>query len=105
MSKRLFNLLFNKPEMKSKILIDIDDKEQKADVEIEGTLPNILTAVSLLVSNLKNHNIPKELIKGAVEIGLEEEKTKNKIEVKEIHISKENEEEFKKILDKMLKGE
>lgn len=35
MSKRLFDLLFNKPEMKSKILIDIDDKEQKADVEIE----------------------------------------------------------------------
>lgn len=105
MSKRLFDLLFNKPEMKSKILIDIDDKEQKADVEIEVTLPSILTAVSLLVSNLKNHNIPKKLIKGAVEIGLEEEKPKNKIEVKEIHISKENEEEFKKILDKMLKGE
>lgn len=105
MSKRLFDLLFNKPEIKSKISIDINDEKQKADIEIEGNLPSILTAVSLLISNLKNHNIPKELIKGAVEIGFEEEKPKGKIEVKEIHISKENEEEFKKFLDKVLKGE
>ena len=105
MSKRLFDLLFDRPEVKCKMSVEIDDKKERADVDVEGSLPSVLTAVSLLVSNLKEHNIPKELIKGAVEIGLQEEKTKRKIEVKEIHISKENEDEFKKFLDKVLKGE
>lgn len=104
MDKRLLDLLFGKTDLKCKISVEIDDKKEKADTEVEGNLPSILTAVALLVSNLKEHNIPSELIKGAVEIGLEE-KEKSKIEVKEIHISKENEDELKKILDKVLKGE
>lgn len=105
MSKGLFDVLFGETKIKSKIIVKVDEKKKKANVEIEGSLTSILTAISALVNNLKEHNIPSELIKGAVEIGLGEEKDKRKIEVKEIRISKENEDEFKKMLDKLLKGE
>lgn len=107
MAKRLFDLLFNKPTMKTKILVDIDESKNVMQMQIDGDMPCVLTGLSILVDKLKENKIPEELIKGAVEIGLGKikEENKSKVEVKEIHISKENEEELKSFLNKLMKGE
>lgn len=97
--------LFNRPKMKAKIIINLDEPNHKADVDVAGNHPSILTAVSLLVCNMLDHGFSKEEIDNAINIGIEnKEKISNaKIQVKEIHITKENEEELKKFLEKIMK--
>ena len=75
---KLMDLLFDKPKMKGKISVEVDDDIEKAETKIEGNLPSILTMISLICSNLHEHGIPKELIKGAVAIGFDEDKEKKK---------------------------
>ncbi len=89
----LFDLLFKKPHVKCEIKVQIDDKKEKCITTVDGNLPSVLTGLSLLVSKLMENDIPKELIRGAIDIGLEE-KNKKVIE-KEIII--DNEEKAKKI--------
>lgn len=41
MSKGLFDVLFGETKIKSKIIVEVDEKKKKANVEIEGSLTSI----------------------------------------------------------------
>lgn len=99
----LMDLLFEKPKMKGKISVEVDDDIEKAETKIEGTLPSVLTMISLICSNLHEHGIPKELIKGAVAIGFDEDKEKKKkvIEKTIVVDSEEKAKEIKELLKKL----
>ncbi len=100
---KLMDLLFDKPKMKGKISVEVDDDIEKAETKIEGNLPSILTMISLICSNLHEHGIPKELIKGAVAIGFDEDKEKKKkvIEKTIVVDSEEKAKEIKELLKKL----
>lgn len=100
---KLMDLLFDKPKMKGKISVEVDDDIEKAETKIEGNLPSILTMISLICSNLHEHGIPKELIKGAVAIGFDEDKEKKKkvIEKTIVIDSEEKAKEIKELLKKL----
>lgn len=74
----LIDELFGRPKMKGKIIVEVDDDREKAETTIEGTFPTVLTMISLICSELHKHGIPKELIRGAVDIGFDEEKEHKK---------------------------
>lgn len=93
----LLNLLLKKPKMKCDIKIQLDDEKEKAITEVDGNLPSILTAIAMLVSNLRESKVPKELIRGAVEIGFDEDTKKENKKVIEKEIIIDNEEKAKKI--------
>lgn len=99
----LAELLFGKPKMKGKISVEVDDEIEKAETKIEGNLPSVLTMISLICSNLHEHGIPKELIKGAVAIGFDEDKEKKKkvIEKTIVVDSEEKAKEVKELLKKL----
>lgn len=99
----LMDLLFEKPKMKGKISVEVDDDIEKAETKIEGNLPSVLTMISLICSNLHEHGIPKELIKGAVAIGFDEDKEKKKkvIEKTIVVDSEEKAKEIKELLKKL----
>ena len=102
----LAELLFGKPKMKGKIIVEVDDEIEKAETQIEGSLPSVLTMISLICSNLHEHGIPKELIKGAVAIGFDEdkgnkEKNKKVIEKTIVIDSEEKAKEVKELLKKL----
>ena len=69
----LVELLFGKLKMKGKISVEVDEEIGKAETKIEGSLPSVLTMISLICFELHKHGIPKELIKGAVAIGFDED--------------------------------
>lgn len=100
---KLMDLLFDKPKMKGKISVEVDDDIEKAETKIEGNLPSILTMISLICSNLHEHGIPKELIEGAVAIGFDEDKEKKKkvIEKTIVVDSEEKAKEIKELLKKL----
>lgn len=75
----LAELLFGKLKMKGKISVEVD--YEIVETQIKGSLPSVLTMISLICFELHKHGIPKELIKGAVAIGFDEDKAK---EVKEL---------------------
>lgn len=74
----LIDELFGRPKMKGKIIVEVDDDREKAETTIEGTFTTVLTMISLICSELHKHGIPKELIRGAVDIGFDEEKEHKK---------------------------
>lgn len=102
----LIDELFGRPKMKGKIIVEVDDDREKAETTIEGTFPTVLTMISLICSELHKHGIPKELIKGAVAIGFDEDKeskqTKKKVIEKTIVVdSEEKAKEVKELLKKL----
>lgn len=102
----LVELLFGKLKMKGKISVEVDDEIGKAETKIEGSLPSVLTMISLICFELHKHGIPKELIKGAVAIGFDEDKeskqTKKKVIEKTIVVdSEEKAKEVKELLKKL----
>lgn len=102
----LAELLFGKPEMKGKIIVEVDDDKEKAETTIEGTLPTVLAMVGLISSELHKHGIPKELIRGAVDIGFNEDKENKKSSKKVIEKtivvdSEEKAKEVKELLKKL----
>ena len=104
----LAELLFEKLKMKGKISVEVDDEIEieKAETQIEGSLPSVLAMISLICSELHKHGIPKELIKGAVAIGFDEDKeskqTKKKVIEKTIVVdSEEKAKEVKELLKKL----
>lgn len=102
----LAELLFGKPKMKGKISVEVDDEIEKAETRIEGNLPSVLSMISLICSNLHEHGIPKELIKGAVAIGFDEDNGRKEINKKVIEKtivvdSEEKEKEVKELLKKL----
>jgi hypothetical protein len=99
----LVELLFGNQKVKGKIIVEVDEKIEKADTEIEGNLPSVLSMLSLICSNLHEYGIPKELIKGAVAIGLNEDKEKEQKVIKKTIVvdSKEKGKELKELLKKL----
>lgn len=99
----LAELLFGKLKMKGKISVEVDI--EKAETQIEGSLPSVLTMISLICFELHKHGIPKELIKGAVAIGFDEDKeskqTKKKVIEKTIVVDIEKAKEVKELLKKL----
>ena len=101
----LAELLLGKPKMKGKISVEVDEEIKKSETQIEGNLPSVLSMISLICSNLYEYGVPKELIKGAVSIGLNEDKgnrEKNK-EVRKKTIVVDNEEKAKEIKELLKK--
>lgn len=95
--EELLNLLLKKPKMNCEIKVKIDESKEEAITKIEGSLPSVLAGISLLVSKLRKYKIPKELIRGAVEVGFEEDTKKENKKVIEKEIIIDNEEKAKKI--------
>ena len=94
----LAELLFGKLKMKGKISVEVDDEIEKAETQIEGSLPSVLTMISLICFELHKHGIPKELIKGAVAIGFDEDKESKQTKVVD---SEEKAKEVKELLKKL----
>ena len=101
----MFKMNENREFAKINIEYDSNLKTQKI-AEVEGDEETIASLLGTLIYKLIDSGFDKELLEYAIEKALKDSKKKtNKIEVKEIHISKENEDEFKKFLEKLLKGD
>ena len=62
--------------------------------------------MAIFVKELKEHgNVAEHKIRYAVNLGLGNADGKSNIKVQEIHISKENEDQFKELLEKIIKEE
>lgn len=88
--------------------IHLVENKRKTLIEVSGNNEeSILTALAVFIKQIKEQGrIETHKIKYAVSLGLgEKDKIPTNIKVQEIHISKENEDEFKKILEKLMKGE
>lgn len=88
--------------------IHLVENKRETLIEVSGNNEeSILTALAVFIKQIKEQGrIETHKIKYAVSLGLEEKaKIPTNIKVQEIHISKENEDEFKKLLDKLMKGE
>ena len=101
----LFDLLLEKTKIKCEIKVKIDNKSKKALTEINGNLPGILTGIAIIVSKLSENNVPKELIRKAVEIGFDKNPKKENKEIIEKKIIIDNEEKVKKIKELLEKLE
>ena len=91
----------------AKINIEYDSnlKMQKI-AEVEGDPEAISSILEVLVYKLIESGFDRELLEHAILKALKDsEKKTTKIEVQEIHVSKEYEEEFKNLLEKMVKGD
>ena len=93
----LFDFLLKQPKMKCEIKVQVDESNEEVITKVDGNLPSILTAIAMLVSNLRESKVPKELIRGAVEIGFDEDTKKENKKVIEKEIIIDNEEKAKKI--------
>lgn len=99
----LLKILMGKPELKAKLHVDLNDKKEECIVDVEGNLPSILTGLSVLVDNLVENGIPKELIMGAIEVGLKEHKTESKNKTKIIKVDNEEKaKDIEKLLNKIM---
>ena len=112
----LIDELFGRPKMKGKIIVEVDDDREKAETTIEGTFPTVLTMISLICSELHKHGIPKELIRGAVDIGFDEKILRDAIKfglkerpyfnknivVKEIKVDKNKAKDIEELLNKLM---
>ena len=91
---------------KRKCEYEVNLIENKKETKVEVKAANeesILTALALFVKQLKeNGNIEEHKIKYAVNLGLGKDEIPN-IKVKEIHITDKNKDEFKEILEKLMR--
>lgn len=88
--------------------VHLVDNGNSPSISIKATNEeSLLTALAIFVNQLKeNAKINEYKIKYAVNLGMKNRKdVETNLKVQEIHISKENEEEFKKFLNKLMKGE
>lgn len=101
--ENLLRMLSNikKNEMKADIKIKISSQKKECITEVEGDLPSVLTAISVLVSNLVENGMPSELIRGAVEIGINEGPKDTKKKVIKVD-SKEKAETIEKLLKELV---
>lgn len=83
---------------KGKIKIEVDEfKSNKANIEIVGDEMSLMYLLAMLLRQLQDMGISKELLQGAINVGIEKEK----IQVREIRLNKEQEEKLKEILKHM----
>jgi hypothetical protein len=85
--------------------IRLIENERQTVVEVKARdESSVLTALAVFVNELKEHgNIEEDKLRYACDLGLG--KKKSSLKIQEIHISKENEEKFKELLEKMMKGD
>lgn len=93
----LFDFLLKQPKMKCEIKVQVDESNEEVITKVDGNLPSVLAGVSILVSKLRECKVPKELIRGAVELGFNEDTKKENKRVIEKEIIIDNEEKAKKI--------
>lgn len=96
--ENLLKMLSNikKNEIKADIKIKISSQKKECITEVEGDLPS-----SVLVSNLVENGMPSELIKDAVEIGIDECPKDTKTKVIKVD-SKEKAETIEKLLKELV---
>lgn len=101
--ENLLKMLSNikKNEIKADIKIKISSQKKECITEVEGDLPSVLTGISVLVSNLVENGMPSELIKDAVEIGIDECPKDTKTKVIKVD-SKEKAETIEKLLKELV---
>lgn len=58
-------------------MINVKDIGEQYETEVKGTMTEILTELTYLISNLKKGGIPKEFIMVSVKAGLEEKIKEN----------------------------
>lgn len=88
-------------KVKGIINIEVDEINDKNKIEVQGDVKSIAYMVATLLRRLKEAEIPEELLRGAIEVGLGNNKSKEKVIVREIEVDKEHEDQFKEILKKM----
>lgn len=104
-------MLFKKMNEKCEFDVHIQYSEHKMKMcKIVGNDISLLTALSIYIKFLKEEvNLSDKDIQNAIETGLESENLfkdnksafGNNVQVKEIHITKENEEDLIKLLNKL----
>lgn len=94
-------------KQKCKYDIHLVENENETLIDVKGrNEESVLTALAIFVKELKEHgNVAEHKIRYAVNLGLGNADGKSNIKVQEIHISKENEDQFKKLLEKIIKEE
>ncbi|MBQ9314848.1 MAG: hypothetical protein IJ220_07690 [Clostridia bacterium] len=98
--------MLNKKQ-KCKYDIHLVENEDETIIDVKArNEESVLTALAIFVKELKQHgHIEEHKIRYAFNLGLGKADEKTNIKVQEIHISKENEEQFKELLEKMMKGD
>lgn len=77
-------------------------KGEKQQQIVKGDEITISSLVGALIHNLLESGFDREMLEHAIKKGLNDSKKKPKIQVKEIHITEENEKEFKELLKKIV---
>lgn len=89
-----------KEDCKFDIRLIENDEESLIDVKANNK-ESVLTALAVFVKELRIHGqIEEHKLKYAFNLGLGKDEKPN-VQVKEIHITKENEKEFKELLKKL----
>ena len=89
----------------AKIHIEFDiDKKGEGTIEVEGDEVSLASAIGVLIHNMLRKGFDREILEFSILEALKDtkKKEKNNIHVHEVHISKENEKEFKELLNKLM---
>ena len=89
----------------AKIHIEFDiDKKGEGTIEVEGDDASLASAIGVLIHNMLRKGFDREILEFSILEALKDtkKKEKNNIHVHEVHISKENEKEFKELLNKLM---
>lgn len=103
--EKLLKLLFGigEMDMKADIKFHLDSKKEECITEIEGNLPSVLTALSFITNKLIENGIPEELIKGAIDVGIDTKSKSEKVKTKVIKVdNKEKAEKLEKLLKELV---
>ena len=84
---------------------DSENKTGKQKQVVKGDEETISALIGALIKNLLESGFDRKMLEYAIEQGLNKsKKEEKKIEVKEIHITKENAKEFAETLKKIIGG-
>ena len=85
------------------INLKYDSRERKGQKQVvKGDEETLSALIGALIKNLLESGFDREMLEYAIEQGLNKiENKKSKIQLKEIRITKDNEEEFKELLKKL----
>lgn len=89
----------------AKVHIEFDiDKKGEGTIEVEGDEVSLAAAIGVLIHNMLRKGFDREILEFSILKALKDtkKKEKNNIHVHEVHISKENEKEFKELLNKLM---
>ena len=90
----------------AKIHIEFDiDKKGEGTIEVEGDEVSLAAAIGVLIHNMLRKGFDREILAYSHIKGIKRHQEKGKEEcchVHEVHISKENEKEFKELLNKLM---